>query len=166
MKFRQVSVEVVRIIGHFNRMKKVRTKDLKFFLLLINRTLIIEDLVPDFVTMGKSMGNGFPVSALMTRRCITKKFDIDGIEYFNTYGGNPVSCRAAIAVMDVVERENLMANALNVGNYLLNKFKEMCEKYDLIGDVRGRGLFLGIEIVRDPKTRAPGIEEAREIKYK
>jgi len=116
--------------------------------------------------MGKSMGNGFPVSALATRRDITQKFDIDGIEYFNTYGGNPVSCRAAIAVIDVVEKENLMENARNVGSYLVTKLKEIGEKYDIIGDVRGRGLFIGIEIVRDGKAREAGIEEAREIKYK
>jgi 4-aminobutyrate aminotransferase-like enzyme len=116
--------------------------------------------------MGKSMGNGFPVAALMTRRDITQKFDINGIEYFNTFGGNPVSCRAAIAVIDVIEKENLIEHARNVGIYLLNKFKAIGEKYDLIGDVRGRGLFLGVEIVRDFKTREPGIEEAREIKYK
>ncbi|CAF5117168.1 unnamed protein product, partial [Rotaria sp. Silwood1] len=116
--------------------------------------------------MGKSMGNGFPVAALITRRCITQKFDKDGIEYFNTYGGNPVSCRAAIAVLDVIEREKLMDNARDVGNYLLNKLKELGKKYDIIGDVRGRGFFLGVEIVRDPKKREPGIEEAHEIKYK
>ncbi|CAF0974304.1 unnamed protein product [Rotaria sordida] len=124
-----------------------------------------EDLVPDFVTMGKSMGNGFPVAALMTRRSITQKFDKDGIEYFNTYGGNPVSCRAAIAVLDIIQREKLMENARDVGNHLLNKLKEMGAKYDIIGDVRGRGFFIGVEIVRDIKTREPGIEEAHEIKY-
>jgi len=124
------------------------------------------DLVPDFVTMGKSMGNGFPVAALMTRRDITQQFDINGIEYFNTYGGNPVSCRAAIAVIDVVEKEKLIENARHVGDYLLNRLKEIGKKYDIIGDVRGRGLFIGVEIVRDGKAREPGIEEAREIKYK
>ncbi|CAF1339167.1 unnamed protein product [Adineta ricciae] len=125
-----------------------------------------EDVTPDFITMGKSMGNGFPVAALVTRRDITQKFDMNGIEYFNTYGGNPVSCRAAIAVMDVIEKEKLMENALNVGNYLVEKLKEIQSKYDIIGDVRGRGLFLGIEVVRDGKSREPGIEEAHEIKYK
>jgi 4-aminobutyrate aminotransferase-like enzyme len=115
--------------------------------------------------MGKSMGNGFPVAALMTRRNITQKFDMNGIEYFNTYGGNPVSCRAAIAVMDVIEKEKLTENARHVGSYLLNKLKEIGEKYDIIGDVRGRGLFIGIEIVRNGKTREAGIEDAREIKY-
>jgi ethanolamine-phosphate phospho-lyase len=129
-------------------------------------SFVYVDIVPDFVTMGKSMGNGFPVAALVTRRDITQKFDIDGIEYFNTYGGNPVSCRAAIAVMDVVENEKLMEHAHTVGSYLLHKLKEIGQKYDIIGDVRGRGLFIGVEIVRDAKTREVGIEEAREIKYK
>lgn len=124
------------------------------------------DVIPDFVTMGKSMGNGFPVSALMTRRDITEKFDINGVEYFNTYGGNPVSCRAAIAVFDVLEKENLMEHARTVGSYLLNKMKELGQRYAMIGDVRGRGLFIGIELVRDPKTREPATEEARTIKYR
>ncbi|CAF4395514.1 unnamed protein product, partial [Adineta steineri] len=96
-----------------------------------------EDIVPDFITMGKSMGNGFPVASLVTRRDITQKFDINGIEYFNTYGGNPVSCRAAIAVIDIIEKEKLMENALNVGNYLLSKFREIQKKYPIVGDVRG-----------------------------
>jgi 4-aminobutyrate aminotransferase-like enzyme len=124
------------------------------------------DVVPDFVTMGKSMGNGFPVAALVTRREITDNFNTNGIEYFNTYGGNPVSCRAAIAVLDVIEKEKLIDNARDVGNYLLNKLKEIGKRYDCIGDVRGRGLFIGIEIVRDLKTREPGIEDAKEIKYR
>jgi ethanolamine-phosphate phospho-lyase len=116
--------------------------------------------------MGKSMGNGFPVAALMTRRDITDKFQADGLEYFNTFGGNPVSCRAAIAVIDIIEKEKLMENARNVGAYLLQKLKEIGERYEIIGDVRGRGLFIGIDIIRDSKTRASGIAEAKEIKYR
>lgn len=112
------------------------------------------------------MGNGFPIAALATRKDITKKFEDDGIEYFNTYGGNPVSCRAAIAVLDVIKKENLQENAHKVGLYFLNKLKALGKLYNIIGDVRGRGLFLGIEIVRNPKTREPGIEEAKEIKYR
>ncbi len=112
------------------------------------------------------MGNGFPVAALITRKNITQKFDINGIEYFNTYGGNPVSCRAAIAVLDVIEKEHLQENAYKVGLYFLNQLKKLAKKYHMIGDVRGRGLFLGIEIVRDLKTREPGIEEAKEIRHK
>jgi 4-aminobutyrate aminotransferase-like enzyme len=112
------------------------------------------------------MGNGFPVAALVTRKDITHKFDKEGIEYFNTYGGNPVSCRAAIAVLDVIENEHLQENAHEVGLYFLNKLKELEKKYELIGDVRGRGLFLGIEIISNRKTREPGIEEAKEMKRK
>jgi 4-aminobutyrate aminotransferase-like enzyme len=122
------------------------------------------DVIPDFVTLGKSMGNGFPIAALITRKDITKKFHIDGIEYFNTYGGNPVSCRASIAVLDVIEKEHLQENAYKVGVYFLNKLKGLEKKYNIIGDVRGRGLFLGIEIVRNLKTREPGIDEAKEIR--
>jgi ethanolamine-phosphate phospho-lyase len=112
------------------------------------------------------MGNGFPVAALITRKEITQKFDIDGIEYFNTYGGNPVSCRAAIAVLDVIENEHLQENAHQVGNYFLKKLKALQKQYDIIGDIRGRGLFLGIEIIRDRKTREPGIEEAKEMRQR
>jgi 4-aminobutyrate aminotransferase-like enzyme len=163
MKYKLVLVVRVHISGHFNPMKKV------CILLSIDHTFIHlfhADIVPDFVTMGKSMGNGFPVSALMTRREITHRFDINGVEYFNTYGGNPVSCRAAIAVMDIIDKENLIEHARIVGKYLLDKFKALAQSYDMIGDVRGRGLFLGIELVRDVKTRAPASDEARAIKYR
>ena len=112
------------------------------------------------------MGNGFPIAALITRKDITQKFDADGIEYFNTYGGNPVSCRAAIAVLDVCEAEHLQENAHQVGLYFLNQLRQLGKVYELIGDVRGRGLFLGVEIVRDRVKREPGIEEAKEIRAK
>lgn len=125
-----------------------------------------EGVIPDFVVLGKSMGNGFPVAALVTRKDITKKFDDDGVEYFNTYGGNPVSCRAAIAVLEIIEREHLQENAYKVGLYFLNKLNELKNRFDLIGDVRGRGLFLGIEIVTDREKRLPGIEEAKVIRQK
>ncbi|UJR14885.1 hypothetical protein I4U23_001869 [Adineta vaga] len=121
---------------------------------------------PDFVTLGKSMGNGFPVAGLVTRKEITKKFETDGIEYFNTYGGNPVSCRAAIAVLDVIENEHLQENAHKVGLYFLNQLKELQKKHELIGDVRGRGLFLGIELVRNREAREPAPIEAKEVQMK
>ena len=116
--------------------------------------------------MGKSMGNGFPVAALMTRRTITEQFHHHGVEYFNTYGGNPVSCRAAIAVLEVMGKENLMEHARTVGAYLMEKVQALKEQYPMIGDVRGRGLFLGVELVRDPQTREPATKEAREIIYR
>lgn len=112
------------------------------------------------------MGNGFPVSALLTRREITEHFYRKGVEYFNTYGGNPVSCRAALSVMEVLEREKLIENAQQVGNYLLGRLKEIKEQYTIVGDIRGRGLFLGIELVVDRETRQPASDAARIIKYR
>ncbi len=161
MKFKPVLVEVEHISGDFNPMEMVSKKRKENF-----HSSLFLDVVPDFVTLGKSMGNGFPVAALITRKDITEKFDVDGIEYFNTYGGNPVSCRAAIAVLDVIENEHLQENALQVGEYFLKRVRELQTKYELIGDVRGRGLFLGVEITRNRKTREPGTEEAKEIRQK
>ena len=112
--------------------------------------------------MAKAIANRFPFAAIVTRPEITKTVG----NYFNTYGGNPVSCRAAIAVLDVIEKEHLQENAYKVGLYFLNKLKELEKKYEMIGDVRGRGLFLGIEIVKDRKTREPGTKEAEEMKHK
>ena len=112
------------------------------------------------------MGNGFPVAALVTRKDITHKFHVNGTEYFNTYGGNPVSCRAAIAVLEVIEREKLQENAHRVGLYFLNKLKHMARDYEIMGDVRGRGLFLGIELVRDAQKRLPASDEAKIIQAK
>ena len=112
------------------------------------------------------MGNGFPVAGLVTRKAITDKFEALGIEYFNTYGGNPVSCRAAIAVLDVIENEHLQENAHKVGLYFVNQLRELQKKYELIGDVRGRGLFLGIELVRNRATREPAPIETKAIQLK
>lgn len=125
-----------------------------------------DEIHPDFVTLGKSMGNGFPVAALVTRKKITRRFEEHGIEYFNTYGGNPVSCRAALAVLDVIENEQLQKNAYEVGKYFLEQLQILKDKHELIGDVRGRGLFLGIEIVKNREKREAGIEEARKIQQK
>ena len=163
MKFNQVLVEVELIIGHSNPMAIVSEKH---SLKCSNLVLFCLEIVPDFVALGKSMGNGFPVAALVTRKEITNKFDDDGIEYFNTYGGNPVSCRAAIAVLDVIEQEKLQEHAHRVGLYYLNKLKDLAKKYKIIGDVRGRGLFLGIELVRDRAKREPAIQEAKYVRAK
>ncbi|CAF0739556.1 unnamed protein product [Didymodactylos carnosus] len=124
------------------------------------------DLCPDFVTIGKSMGNGHPVAALITKKFLTENFYKNGVEYFNTFGGNPVSCRAGIAVLDVIGKENLMENAREVGEYLIMKLKEIGNTYTLVGDVRGRGLFIGVELIKNVKTREPAIDEAKQIHYK
>lgn len=104
-------------------------------------------VVPDIVTLGKPMGNGYPVAAVVCRRELADSFARTGIEYFNTYGGNSVACAIAEAVLDTIITEDLQKNSLLVGNYLLMKLKALSDVYPHIGDVRGMGLFLGVEIV-------------------
>jgi 4-aminobutyrate aminotransferase-like enzyme len=110
-----------------------------------------QGVVPDIVTMGKPIGNGHPIAAVVTTRAVADAFN-NGMEYFNTYGGNPVSCAAAKAVLDVIKVEELQQNALAVGDFFLERLKELQRRFPIIGDVRGRGLFLGIELVRDRDT--------------
>ncbi|WP_176073432.1 aminotransferase class III-fold pyridoxal phosphate-dependent enzyme [Brucella intermedia] len=122
----------------------------------------MQEVVPDIVTMGKPIGNGHPMSAVVTTREVADSFN-NGMEYFNTFGGNPVSCAAGLAVLDVIERDGLRRNALETGNYLLDGFRAMQKRFDNIGDVRGQGLFLGIELVTDRKTREPATALAKKI---
>jgi 4-aminobutyrate aminotransferase-like enzyme len=117
------------------------------------------DAVPDIVTMGKPLGNGHPIGAVVTTQEIAASFD-NGMEYFNTFGGNPVSCAIGLAVLDVIADEGLQARALRVGERLLAGLRGLQETYPLIGDVRGLGMFLGVELVRDRVTREPAPEQA------
>ncbi len=121
-----------------------------------------EDLIPDIVTMGKSMGNGHPLSALVTTRDISEQFN-NGMEYFNSFGGNPVSCAIGHSVLNIIENEELQKNANDVGQYLKSMLNGLKEKFDLIGDVRGKGLFLGLELVRDLESLEPAYKEAKYI---
>jgi len=105
-------------------------------------------VVPDIVTMGKPMGNGYPVAAVVCRRELADSFASTGIEYFNTYGGNSVACAIAEAVIDTIAKEDLQGNAFRVGQYIQEQFKPLIAKFDWIGDVRGFGLFQGVEFVR------------------
>jgi 4-aminobutyrate aminotransferase-like enzyme/Ser/Thr protein kinase RdoA (MazF antagonist) len=118
--------------------------------------------VPDIVTLGKPMGNGHPLAAVVTTRAIAAAF-ANGMEYFNTFGGNPVSCAIGLAVLDVIEEEQLQQNALIVGDRLLNGLRRLQAKYPLIGDVRGRGLYIGVELVRDQNSLEPATREANII---
>jgi 4-aminobutyrate aminotransferase-like enzyme len=113
-----------------------------------------QDVVPDIVTMGKPIGNGHPIGAVVTTRAIADSF-CNGMEYFSTFGGNPVSCAIGLAVLDVIEREALQTNAYEIGKYLKSNITALKSQYPMIGDVRGRGLFLGIEMVTDPHTLNP-----------
>jgi 4-aminobutyrate aminotransferase-like enzyme/Ser/Thr protein kinase RdoA (MazF antagonist) len=118
-----------------------------------------QGVVPDIVVLGKPIGNGFPLAAVITTAGIAASF-ANGMEFFSTFGGNPVAAAAGIAVLDVLEEEKLQGNALRVGQFLIAGLKELQKKYALIGDVRGSGLFLGIDLVRDRETRAPATDEA------
>jgi len=121
-----------------------------------------EDAVPDIVTMGKPIGNGHPLAAVVTTREIATAFDT-GMEYFNTFGGNPVSSAVGLAVLDVIEREQLQANALRVGARLTDGLSELQSDVELIGDVRGRGLFLGMELVESRDGREPAKHRATDL---
>ena len=121
-----------------------------------------QDVVPDIVTLGKPIGNGHPLAAVVTTPEIAESF-ANGMEYFNTFGGNPVSCAVGLAVLDVLERENLQENARVVGNRLLNGLRGLQAKFPLIGNVRGLGLYLGIELVRDRESLEPAAAEATTI---
>jgi 4-aminobutyrate aminotransferase-like enzyme len=118
-----------------------------------------QGVVPDIVVLGKPIGNGFPLGAVVTTREIATAFD-NGMEFFSTFGGNPVAGAAGLAVLDVLEQEGLAERARRVGAYLLGALRGLQERRALIGDVRGSGLFLGLELVRDRETLEPATEEA------
>jgi 4-aminobutyrate aminotransferase-like enzyme/Ser/Thr protein kinase RdoA (MazF antagonist) len=121
-----------------------------------------QDAVPDIVVLGKPIANGFPLGAVVTTSAIASAFD-NGMEFFSTYGGNPVACAAGLAVLDVLEQEQLQENARRVGRTLADGLRELQSRHALIGDVRGAGLFLGVELVRDRASLEPAREEARYV---
>ena len=118
-----------------------------------------QGVVPDIVVMGKPLGNGHPIGAVVTTPEIAAAFD-NGMEYFSTFGGNTVSCAIGLAVLDVLRDEGLQAHALRVGERLLAQLRPLVNEHELVGDVRGSGLFLGVELVRDRKTLEPATAEA------
>lgn len=121
-----------------------------------------QGVVPDIVTMGKPIGNGHPLAAVVTTPEIADSFN-NGMEYFNTFGGNPVSCAIGMAVLDVIADEQLQAKALRVGSHLMDGLRGLMQKHELIGDVRGLGLFVGIELVVDRETLEPAPAQATSI---
>jgi 4-aminobutyrate aminotransferase-like enzyme/Ser/Thr protein kinase RdoA (MazF antagonist) len=116
-------------------------------------------VVPDIVTMGKPLGNGHPIAAVVTTRAIADAFDT-GMKYFNTFGGNPVSCVIGTTVLDIVEADGLQAHAAEVGAYFKSELESLKLKQPLIGDVRGHGLYLGVDLVRDQEMKTPAAREA------
>lgn len=119
-------------------------------------------VVPDIVTLGKPMGNGFPIGGAVARADLLNEFRAQSM-YFNTFGGNPVACAAGLAVLDVMEKEKLMENARVVGDYARGGIKRLQDKHDIIGEVRGPGLFFGAELVRDRRTKEPATDETRRV---
>jgi 4-aminobutyrate aminotransferase-like enzyme len=118
-----------------------------------------QGVVPDIVVLGKPIGNGHPIGAVVTTPEIAAAFD-NGMEFFSTFGGNTVSCAIGLAVLDVVIEGNLQARALRVGERMLAGLRSFVDKHSIVGDVRGSGLFLGVELVRDRETLEPAGEEA------
>jgi 4-aminobutyrate aminotransferase-like enzyme/Ser/Thr protein kinase RdoA (MazF antagonist) len=118
-----------------------------------------QGVVPDIVAMGKPIGNGHPLGAVVTTAEIAKSF-ANGMEYFATFGGNPVSCAVGMAVLEVIESEGLQAHALALGNAWMDGLRSLQTKHRIIGDVRGLGLFNGIELVLDPDAREPAPKQA------
>ena len=119
-------------------------------------------VVPDIIALGKPMGNGHPLAGAICRPELGNEFR-DRVMYFNTFGGNPVACAVGLAVLEVIERENLVANARDVGAYLRRGLDKLADKYDLIGDVRGCGLYTGVEMVTDRETKQPATSEASRL---
>lgn len=117
---------------------------------------------PDLVTLGKPMGNGQPIAGLVGRAEVVDGFGRN-LRYFNTFGGNPVSCAAGQAVLDVIRDEELQARARETGRYLLQGLGRLQQRHALIGDVRGAGLFLGVELVKDRASQAPAAAETRRV---
>ncbi|HOW84744.1 MAG TPA: aminotransferase class III-fold pyridoxal phosphate-dependent enzyme [Candidatus Aminicenantes bacterium] len=118
-----------------------------------------QEVVPDIVVLGKPIGNGFPLAAVVTTGEIAAAFD-NGMEFFSTFGGNPVACAAGLAVLDVMAEERLQERALRVGRHFVAGLKRLADRHPIIGDVRGSGLFLGLELVRDRRTLEPAAPEA------
>jgi 4-aminobutyrate aminotransferase-like enzyme len=118
-----------------------------------------QDVVPDIVTLGKPIGNGHPLGAVVTTPEVAASF-ANGMEYFNTFGGNPVSCAVGLAVLDVIEDEGLQSRARSVGDRLKSGLQDLIGQHRIVGDVRGLGMFLGVELVRDRGSREPAGDEA------
>jgi 4-aminobutyrate aminotransferase-like enzyme/Ser/Thr protein kinase RdoA (MazF antagonist) len=118
-----------------------------------------QNVVPDIITLGKPMGNGHPLAAVITTPEIANSFNT-GMEFFSTTGGNPVSCAVGMAVLDVIEKEGLQKHALKIGNYLMRQLRKLQKTHSIIGDVRGLGLFIGVELVKNRETLEPAQEEA------
>jgi len=122
------------------------------------------NVVPDVVTLGKSFGNGFPVTAIGVREPYANS--IENISASSSYGGNPMACAAALASIEVIEEENLLEHSTKLGEFILKRLKKMESEHPIIGEVRGKGCLLGIELVKDKKTKEPFVDAGNKIYQK
>ncbi|KAF7662488.1 hypothetical protein LDENG_00234480 [Lucifuga dentata] len=122
-----------------------------------------EGFCPDIMTMGKPMGNGHPLACVATTVEIADAFTANGVEYFNTFGGNPVSCAIGLAVLDIIEKEDLKGNAIRVGAHLKDLLTKLQTRHEVIGNVRGVGLFVGVDLVTDRAQKTPATEIAAKV---
>jgi 4-aminobutyrate aminotransferase-like enzyme len=121
-----------------------------------------QKVVPDIVTLGKPIGNGHPLAAVVTSREIADAFN-NGMEYFNTFASNPVSCAIGISVLEVIEEEALQTNAQAIGNYLMQELKKIQPHCAFIGDVRGTGFYIGVEFVQDLQSKKPAADKVDKV---
>ena len=156
--------------GYFQRLKKLADK---YGILLIDdevqagmgrtgRWFAIEhwEVEPDIICMAKALASGLPLGATIAR---AKIMDWEGGSHASTFGGNPLSCVAAMAVIDTIKEQNLLDNAARQGNYIMKRLRELAEQSEIVGDVRGKGLMIGVEIVEDKDSKKPAPNLAKEI---
>jgi 4-aminobutyrate aminotransferase-like enzyme len=122
----------------------------------------LQDIVPDIVVIGKPMGNGHPMGAVITTKALARAFE-NGMEFFSSFGGNPVSCAIGLEVLNVIREEALEARALDLGGRLMDGLRGLMDAHPVIGDVRGEGLFIGVELVADRETREPAARAADDL---
>jgi alanine-glyoxylate transaminase/(R)-3-amino-2-methylpropionate-pyruvate transaminase len=122
---------------------------------------VAHGVIPDIVAMAKGIGNGYPLAAVVAKRDIAESMAKK--KFFNTYGSNPVSCAAGRAVLRVIEDDKLMQNAKKTGDRLMPRLQELADKHTVIGNFRGRGLMVGVEIVKDRSTKEPAMDQAAQI---
>lgn len=120
-------------------------------------------ITPDIITVAKALASGVPLGAMISK---DELMDWEAGSHANTFGGNPIACVAGLQVIDIIKEEKLLENANRQGTYLIKRLKEMQQKYPIIGDVRGKGLMVGVEFVKDPETKEPAAQETMDIMNK
>jgi 4-aminobutyrate aminotransferase-like enzyme len=120
-----------------------------------------ENVVPDILTIGKGFGNGYPVTATVYSDKLKEK--MEHVSSASSYGGNPVACASALACIEVMQQEGVLDHVVRLGEYMLKRLKTFEQKYTIVGNTRGQGALLGIELVKDRVTKAPHLEACRRI---